>query len=107
MRHKSTLVLGLTVLALLGLIAAGCGGGGKKEAAATTTEAATTEAATTEAVTTEAVATEAATTTTSNLGGLTSTKNCRELGDLGQKFSSAFTGAANSQDLKTEAKLLK
>jgi hypothetical protein len=36
-----------------------------------------------------------------------SAKNCKGLADLGQKFSSAFTGAANAQDLKKEAQLLK
>jgi len=114
MRRTSTLVLGATALAVLAFVAAGCGGGGSKESAATTTEEtvpATTEALTTEAVTTEATttapATTKATTTTSNLGGLASTKNCRELAELGQKFSAAFTGAANAQDLKTEARLLK
>jgi hypothetical protein len=107
MRRMSTLVLGATVLAALAFVAAGCGGGSK--AAETTTEAtvpATTEAVTTEPITTLAPTTQA-TTTTSNLGGLASAKNCRELAQLGQKFSAAFTGAANAQDLKTEARLLK
>jgi hypothetical protein len=109
MRRTSTLVLGLTMLAVLALAASGCGGGGKKTAAPTTTEATTTAVtvpATTEAVTT-AAATAEATTTTSKLGGIASVKNCRELAALGQKFSAAFTGAANAQDFKTEAKLLK
>ena len=111
MRRMSTLVLGATALAVLAFVAAGCGGGGSKESAATTTTTeetvpATTEAATTEATTT-APATTQATTTTSNLGGLASAKNCRELAELGQKFSAACTGAANGQDLKTEARLLK
>jgi hypothetical protein len=109
MRRTSTLVLGLTMLAVLALAASGCGGGGKKSAAATTTEATTTEAtvqATTEAATTEAATTQAAT-TTSKLGGIASVKNCRELATLGQKFSAAFTGAANAKDFKTEAKLLR
>ena len=109
MRRMSTLVLGATALAVLAFVAAGCGGGGSKESAATTTTEetvpATTEAATTEATTTPAPTT--ATTTTSNVGGLATTKNCRELATLGQKFSAAFTGAANGQDLKTEARLLK
>jgi hypothetical protein len=115
MQRTSTLVLGATALAVLAFVAAGCGGGSKESAATTTTTEetvpATTEAVTTEAVTTEATttapATTEATTTTSNLGGLASTKNCRELAELGQKFSAAFTGAANAQDLKTEARLLK
>jgi hypothetical protein len=110
MRRMSTLVLGATALAVLVFAAAGCGGGGSKESAATTTTEATTpattEAATTEATTTTPPATSVAT-TTSELGGLASAKNCRELADLGQKFSGAFTGAANAQDLKTQARLLK
>src|SRR5207253_4783346 len=110
MRRTSTLVLGLTMLAVLALAASGCGGG-KKSAASTTTEGTTTEAtvqATTEAATTDAATTQATTTTTSSkLGGIASVKNCRELATLGQKFSAAFTGAANAKDFKTEAKLLK
>jgi hypothetical protein len=107
MRRTSTLALGLTMLALA-FLASGCGGG-SKEAASTTTEAtvpATTEAATTRATTTPAVTTAQATTTT-NLGGVASAKNCKELADLGQKFSAAFSGAAGAQDLEKEAKLLK
>jgi hypothetical protein len=117
MRRMSTLALGATALALLAFVAAGCGGGGNKVAATTATEATvptTTQAPTTEAATTQATTTVApkpvtttATATTSNLGGLASAKNCRELADLGRKFSAAFTGAANSSDLKTEARLLK
>ena len=114
MRRTLTLVLGLTMLALFALTAAGCGGGGNKESAGTTTEAtvpATTEAATTEAATTEAATTEAATTqavtTTSKLAGIASAKNCRDLAEVGQKFSAAFSGAAKAQNLKKEAQLLK
>lgn len=117
MRQKTILVAGLASLAMIVLVAAGCGGGSKNAAAtteATTTEAATTEAATTtEATTTEAATTEAATTTeatttTSNdLSGIATAGNCKELADLGQKFSSAMSGAASSQDLKKEAQLLK
>lgn len=109
MRRTSTLALSLTLLAALAFLAAGCGGGSEK-AAATTTEAtvpATTEAATTEATTAAPPTTTYPTTTTSNLGGIASAKNCRELASLGQKFSSAFSGAANAQDLKKEAQLLK
>jgi hypothetical protein len=109
MRRTSTLALGLTLLAALAFLAAGCGGGSEK-AAATTTEAtvpATTEAATTEATTAAPPTTTYPTTTTSNLGGIASAKNCRELASLGQKFSSAFSGAANAQDLKKEAQILK
>jgi hypothetical protein len=98
----------LVPLAALGLAAAGCGGGGSKGSFATTTEAtlpATTEATTTGAFTTEAATTEA-TTTTSQVGGFAA-KDCRDLTELGQKFSAAFSGAASSQNLKAEASLLK
>jgi outer membrane murein-binding lipoprotein Lpp len=118
MRRTSILVIGSAVLAALVLVAAGCGGGGKKNAATTetatttaattqttSTTAATTQAATTQAATTAAATTQA-TTTTSNLSGIASAANCRELADLGTKFSSAFTGSASSQDLKKEAQLL-
>ena len=114
MHRKSILVVGLTLLAALMLMAAGCGGGKKNAAAtteATTTEAiTTTEATTTEATTTEVTTTEAATTeatTTAKIAGIASTKECQDLANLGQKFSSAFTGAANGQDLKKEAQLFK
>jgi hypothetical protein len=113
MRRRSIAVLGL-LLAALALAAAGCGGG-KKNTAATataiettapaTTEAATTEAATTEAATTEAATTEA-TTTTSNLSGIASAANCRELAALSQKLQAAFSGAAGGRNLKKEAELL-
>ena len=107
MRRKSVLVLCLALVGVLALVAVGCGGGGKKSAA-TTTEAVTTEAATTEATTTEAVTTEAATTeatTTSNLSGIASAKDCKDLTDLSQKFSAAFSGSANGGDVKKQAAL--
>jgi hypothetical protein len=104
MRRKTMLALGLSLLAMVVIVAAGCGGGGDKNTAATT-EATTTEATTTEEATTEAATTEA--TTTEARSGLTSAGNCKELADLGQKFSSALSGAASSQDLKKEASLLK
>jgi hypothetical protein len=123
MRMRPTAALGLTAVALA-LVASGCGGG-KKNAAETTastqtaapaatettTQATTTEApaTTTGATTTEATTTQATTTeaTTSGLSGLASAANCKQLNELGQKFSSAFSGAANAKDLKKEAQLLK
>ena len=122
MRRKTMLALGLSLLAMVVIVAAGCGGGSNNTAA--TTEAATTEATTAEATTTEAATTEAATTTeaaatteaatteatataSSDLSGLASSGNCKDLADLGQKFSSALSGAASSQDIKKEADLLK
>jgi hypothetical protein len=109
MGRKSIAVLGMSSLAALALVAAGCGGGSKSAAtteAATTAAATTTEATTTEAATAEAATTEA-TTTAPALSGLASSKNCRDLAGLSQKFSSAFSGTANGKDLKTQARLLK
>lgn len=101
MRRKTIVVLCLALVGGFALTAAGCGGGGSKSAATT---AATTEAATTQA---EVTSTESKATTTSELGGIASAANCKELTDLGQKFSAAFTGAANGQDLKKLAVILK
>ena len=110
MRRTSIHALALISVAALALVAAGCGGGGSKSAATTTaaltTEETTTEAATTteEALTTEESTTSEETTTASNLpAGLS--KNCRDFVDLGQKFSSAFSGASSSKDLKKQVKL--
>jgi hypothetical protein len=101
----------LIPLAAIGFALAGCGG---SKSASTTTRAAgfsTVEATTTEPVTTQtatAQTTTAQTTTNpTTTPTVASAKNCKGLADLGQKFSSAFTGAANSQDLKKEALLLK
>jgi hypothetical protein len=102
----------LIPLAAIGFALAGCGG---SKSASTTTRAAgfsTVEATTTEPVTTQTATAQTTTQTTSNptttpTSTVASAKNCKGLADLGQKFSSAFTGAANSQDLKKEALLLK
>ena len=98
----------LVPAAVIGFVVAGCGG--SKESAGTTTRAggfstveATTEATTTQA-TTPATTSTAKTTPTSTLA---SAKDCKELEDLGKKFSAAFSSAANSQDLKKQAELLK
>ncbi len=97
MRHRSAQTLGLLLVALL-LVAAACGGGGKKSVA-TTAPAATVPAATTAAIATVP-------TTTSSLAGLASAKNCKELGDLGTKFSEAVSGTGTSTDVKKMAQLL-
>ena len=105
--RKTIVALCLALTGVFALTAAGCGGGGSKSAA--TTAAATTEATQTQtqATTTEAPpATTKATTTTSSLGGLTAGK-CKALAGLQAKFASAFTGAAQSGDLKKEADILK
>lgn len=75
----------LVPAAVIGFVVAGCGGG-SKESAGTTTRAATTA------------------TPTSTLA---SAKDCKDLADLGQKFSSALSGAGNPQNLKKQAELLK
>ena len=99
----------LIPLAAIGFALAGCGG--SKESASTTTRAAgfsTVEATTTEPVTTQATTPKTTSNpTTTPTSTVASAKNCKGLADLGQKFSSAFTGAANAQDLKKEAQLLK
>jgi hypothetical protein len=99
MYRKSIPVLALTLLAVLALVAAGCGGGKKKNAAGTTTAAVTT----TEATTTEATTTKA--TTTTNLSGFASSKNCRDFASLAQKFSAAFSGSQSGANIKKEAEL--
>lgn len=109
MRHGSAFLFGPAAMAALALAAAGCGGGGKTSSTTTVTKApATTKAA---ATTTAAAAgaTQAKTTTAAaaDLSGLASSANCRQLADLGSKFSSAMSGAANSSDLKKQAQLLK
>ena len=99
----------LIPLAAIGFALAGCGG--SKESASTTTRAAgfsTVEATTTEPVTTQATTPKTTSNpTTTPTSTVASAKNCKGLADLGQKFSSAFTGASNAQDLKKEAQLLK
>ena len=98
----------LIPLAAIGFALAGCGG--SKESASTTTRAAgfSTVEATTEPITTQETTPHTTSNpTTTPTSTVASAKNCKGLADLGQKFSSAFTGAANAQDLKKEAQLLK
>jgi hypothetical protein len=114
MRRTKLSALVVLLLAALALTAAGCGGGGSKNSAATTeaaaTEATTTEEATTEEATTEAATTEEATTeaatTTSPIAGLVAGGKCKDLANLGQKYSQALSGAGNSQDLEKSAEVL-
>jgi hypothetical protein len=98
MRRTKLSALAVLLLAVLALTAAGCGGGGSKNSAATT-EAATTEAATTEEATTEA-------TTTSPIGGLVASGKCKDLANLGQKYSEALSGAGDTQNLKKTAEVV-
>ncbi|HSS72875.1 MAG TPA: hypothetical protein VLK53_04845 [Gaiellaceae bacterium] len=98
----------LIPLAAIGFALAGCGG--SKESASTTTRAAgfSTVEATTEPLTTQETTPQTTSNpTTTPTSTVALAKNCKGLADLGQKFSSAFTGASNAQDLKKEAALLK
>ena len=108
MRSTRITALCLALLAALMLVAAGCGSSSKNSAA--TTEAATTEEATTEEATTEEATTEAATTeatTTSALGGLVASGKCKDLQNLGQKYSEALSGSGAGTDLKKTAQVIK
>jgi hypothetical protein len=91
----------LTIAALGALVVAlaGCGGGGHKS---TTTTTATTNAA---AKAAQKTATKAGS-TASALSGLATSANCRQLADLGSKFSAAMQGT-NPNDVKNQAALLK
>jgi hypothetical protein len=117
MRRTKLSAFAILLLAALALTAAGCGGGSKNSAAtteaatteATTTEEATTEEATTEEATTEEATTEAATTvatTTSAIAGLVASGKCKDLANLGQKYSEALSGAGGTQDLKKTAQVV-
>jgi hypothetical protein len=113
MRSTKLTALCLALLAALMLVASGCGSSNKSSAGTTeaatteaTTEAATTEAVTTEEATTEATTTEAAT-TTSALGGLVASGKCKDLQNLGQKYSQALSGTGGSTDLKKTAQVIK
>ena len=109
MRGTRITALCLVLLAALMLVAAGCGSSSKNSAATTeetTTEATTTtEAATTEEATTEATTTAAAT-TTSGLGGLVASGKCKDLQNLGQKYSQALSGNGAGTDLKKTAQVI-
>jgi hypothetical protein len=109
MRSTRITALCLALLAALMLVAAGCGSSSKNSAATTeaaTTEATTTEEATTEEATTEAATTRATTTTTSGLGGLVASGKCKDLANLGQKYSQALSGSGAGTDLKKTAQVI-
>jgi hypothetical protein len=112
MRSTRLTALCLALLAALMLVAAGCGSSSKDSAATTeaaTTAAATTEAEATEEATTEEATTEAATTeatTTSALGGLVAGGKCKDLQNLGQKYSEALSGSGAGTDLKKTAQVV-
>ena len=92
--------LSAAALGALVVVLAGCGGGGHKASTTTTSSSTTTAAAKTTATTTAAPGTASA------LSGLATSANCRQLADLGNKFSEALKGT-DSNDVKKEAELLK
>jgi hypothetical protein len=110
MRKNTISVVLLLVVAALGLAVAGCGGSDNKTSggttAATTEVATTTEATTTEAATTVAATTVAATTTSTDVSGVASAANCRELAGLGAKLGQALSGAGGG-DIEAVATFLK
>ena len=81
-------------LAVLAVLAAGCGGGGHKSTVTHTVTAA------------KSTSTATATVSASGLSGLATTANCKQLADLSSKFSNALQGT-NSSDVKKTAALLK
>lgn len=89
------------VAVLVAGAAAGCGGGKKSSSTTTTTVAAS-------ATTTAAAATTAAS-TTSKTPSFASTKNCRQLSELGAKMSQAIQASSGggASSLGDEAKLFK
>lgn len=91
------------VVTALALVAAGCGGGSKT--AATTAAPATAAPATTEQATTTQATTRSQV-TTSELSGLASAANCRQLADLSTKFMEA-AGGTEPQDIQQVAQLLR
>ena len=100
MRRRSTQILGILLVLVVVLAAAGCG---KKKSTTTTTT--TTTAAAADTTTTATAGGETTTTATSGLGSLASAANCKQLSDLGQAFSSAFSGA--NGDVQKQAEVLK
>jgi hypothetical protein len=106
MRRRSTQIPTILLVLVLVLTAAGCG---KKNAASTSTTTATEATTTTAASKTTTAAADTTTTTSSDttstagLGALAA--NCKQLSDLGQAFSTAFTGA--NGDVQKQAQILK
>ena len=92
--------LSVAALGALVVVLAGCGGGGHKASTTTTTAAAAATTAKQTATTAKSAATASA------LSGLATSANCRQLADLGAKFSDALKGT-DSNDVKKEAALLK
>ena len=92
--------LSVAALGALVVVLAGCGGGGHKASTTTTTAAAAATTAKQTATTAKSAATASA------LSGLATSANCRQLADLGAKYSDALKGT-DAADVKKEAALLK
>jgi hypothetical protein len=112
MRRKPTRLVSVSLLALVVLVAAGCGGSSKKSPPSTsaastvgTSAAATTEpTATSAAPATTTPATTTPATTTSGIGALASAAHCSQLAGLESAFVSALTGGKS--DIQQESAVL-
>jgi uncharacterized protein YceK len=102
MRRRSTHILSILLVVLVVLAAAGCGS--KKTTTSTTTTTVTEATATTTTAASETTTSET-TTAASGLGALASAANCKQLSDLGQQMSAAFSGA--NGDIQKQAQVLK
>src|SRR5665213_3317540 len=100
MNRQTVKVLVAAALGGFVLAAAGCGGG---SSTTTTTETTTTSATTTGAAGTTTTAAGAV----GAVGGLLSSKNCRNLVNLSASFSQAITGAVSGADLQKAETLMK
>ena len=103
MPRRPTHILSVLLVALFVLAAAGCGS--KKSTTSTTTTTVTEATSTTTTAAGETTTSEETTTAASGLGALASAANCKQLSDLGQQMSSAFSGA--NGDIQKQAQVLK
>jgi hypothetical protein len=103
MRRRSTQILTILLVLVLVLAAAGCG---KKKTTTTTTRTTVTESTTTAAATTttaETTTTSGTTTSAAGIGALSG--DCKQLSNLSQEFSTAFSGA--NGDVQKQVGVLK
>jgi len=90
------------VVAAVALVAAGCGGSDNNEASGSTDTTTVTETATETAASTETTSTETSTDTGSSIGTGALSGECKQLAQLGEKFSASLSG--QSGDLGDVAK---
>jgi hypothetical protein len=103
MRRRSTQILSILLVLVFVLAAAGCG---KKKTTTTTTTTTVTQATTTAAATTTTEATTTTSGTTTSAAGVGELSGaCKQLSNLGQEFSTAFSGA--NGDVQKQAAVLK